>query len=299
MSPLSRLADWLLLLLGPLLALVLTNVAFERWGWSLLAQDAGLPHTVQATLRTASGADIIVLGSSAGVFSVDGARLSEQTGRSAINASRHGASPLATAMILPDVLRLEPDVVVHVLSPLGLRADQGPDWDRMYTPAVAWELLGPAAVRAQPAAHREGMLGWLSVLYRHREGLRRALAERLGLKSARFELGQGGAAEGMQAEFAAAQFDGTGPNIAALSMIAQRVAASGGRYVVCLAPIRSDITGAFYPAQPAVLFESLPQEHIPVAMLGQYRDELFMDPVHLNEPGAAQFTDRLADWLAD
>ena len=127
------------------------------------------------------------MGSSVGVFGVSAERLSRQVGGSVLNVSRHGASSQATAMLLPDVLRLKPETVVVMVSALELRADQVADWGRIYDPNIAWALRSD--LPSDPSAHLEGVLGWGSMLYRHREGLRGQLAERFGLKSARFLVG--------------------------------------------------------------------------------------------------------------
>lgn len=291
-----RWRDAFFLLLGPVLAVVMTNAAFEQWGWPLLAGDApGLPHTVQARLRTAEAADLVVMGSSVGVFGVSAERLSRQVGGSVLNVSRHGASSQATAMLLPDVLRLKPETVVVMVSALELRADQVADWGRIYDPNIAWALRSD--LPSDPSAHLEGVLGWGSMLYRHREGLRGQLAERFGLKSARFLVGGGEPMAGLQAEFAAAQLDETGPNIAALMLMAARLKAAGIRLVLCPTPVHPEVTGELFPPASQAILAGF-SVSVPAAALGDYTEDDFQDPIHLSPDGRDQLTDRLADWLA-
>ncbi|MFT5679778.1 MAG: hypothetical protein ACI8RZ_000683 [Myxococcota bacterium] len=292
----ARWRDALALILGPVLAVFATNAAFEQWGWPLLAADApGLPHTVQARLRTAPPTDLLVMGSSVGVFGVSADRLASRTGGTVLNVSRHGASAQATAMMLPDVLRLSPKTVVVMISALELRADQVPDWGRIYDPQIAWALR--SKLPQDPSAHLEGMLGWGSLLYRHREGVRGQIAERFGLKSARFLVGGGEPMEGLQAEFAAARLDGTGPNIAALMLMAERLGAADIQLVLCPTPVHPDVIGELFPAASQAILAGF-SVSVPAEALGDYTEAAFQDPIHLSQTGRDQLTDRLADWLA-
>ncbi len=199
-------------------------------------------------------------------------------------------------MLLPDVLSLRPAVVVVMVSALELRADQVPDWGRIYTPQVAWALRD--RLPRDPSAHLEGLLGWGSLLYRHREGLRGQVADRLGLKSARFLVGGGEPMAGLQAEFAEAQLDGTGPNVAALSLMAERLRAAGSRMVLCPTPVHPEVTGELYPAASLAILAGFSMS-VPPEALGDYTEASFQDPIHLSSDGRDQLTARLADWLAE
>jgi len=194
MADRARLQDWLLLLLGPVLAIALTNMAFQRWGWPLLLASAeGSAGSVDAALHNPTDAEIVVLGSSVGVFGIDADMMTDHTGTQTLNLSQHGASVHSVAMLTPDVLRLESPTVLLLISPLELRRDQPAEWRRLYNPTIAWEIYGPAAIQ-EPAAHLEGVLGWLCLLYRHRQDLRTIYAEILSLpQSAASQVGERGA----------------------------------------------------------------------------------------------------------
>ena len=280
--------------------MLLSNIVIDGWYWHTLARQLrGSSHVVDATLHTTDAAETVVLGSSAAHYGIDAHRL----GAGAVNLSRHGASLVASAMVLPAALRLRPSTVIVVVNPMELRRDQPADWHRLYHPGVAAGIYGWSAWQ-EADAHLEGLAGWVSLAYRHRSGFRDHYVPWLddGSDPGRRTVAVDEEPKTTAQKLAAAVIDGTGPNVAAIAEMARRCEAAGVALVLVPAPVHPDIGQGNYPApllqQLDALAAALPLAVIPAESAGQFSRDDFLDNFHLNMPGQQRLTENIAGWLA-
>ena len=302
----STLWTWLLLVLGPVLAVALTNtgLAHARPYWELLLRlPEGSPHRTDALLWQQPEPSVAIIGSSVAVHGLSAPILSAQlSGAPVVNLGQNGASVLTTAMLLPELRDAAPEQVVLMLSPLELRADQDPDWQRHYSPTIAAAVFSLPEVLRQPAPHLSGMASRASVLYRHRDGLRAALTRNMA-KAGGLEHPQGFDAylAWARAELAALDLHRPGPNHTALRALAAGLSASGSALIICPAPLHPSLQpeGFSRPLHAALDIMAAETDFVVLnpRRLGRYTADDFQDPLHLTSGGQRRLTAAVARQL--
>ncbi len=104
----------------------------------------------------------MVMGSSIAHRNLDEARLERMLGprrARVLNLGFDGAMAVTMAMMIPDVLDLEPRVVLFVVSPFMLTAREPLTGARAYHPVVAWQMFGPPRSLDGARFHLMGTFG--------------------------------------------------------------------------------------------------------------------------------------------
>lgn len=290
----SPLVTWLLLALGPLLALLLSNAALSRWGpfWALLLTlPQGSSHRSDALLHQTEHTDVAIIGSSVAVHGVSAPALSGLLGKEVVNLGRNGASLVSSAMLVPRLVDASPQQVILLLSPMELQPRDEPDWQRSYDPYIAAELLGASGWVSHPRAHLQGLARWASLLYRHTPGVRAALGAPLPDDPMSHPEGAVAFMQRTREELASLQ-PAAGLNLDALRTIARRLSEAGVQLIACPAPLhpalrdRSSEQAVFDTLLKARSTEA-PMVVISPRRLGRFAPELFMDPFHLTRKASA------------
>ncbi len=300
----------LLLLLGPLLALAAAELAMRlnpAW-WRFLASHQpgrathadGLLHCVRP-----DDVQIVAIGSSVAARDVDEELLDEllaPRGLKTLNLGIDGAKAFTTAMLVPGILELEPQVVVFVVNPLSLTAGHPFRHPRIYHPRVAWQVLGPGERLKRWRFLAEGGLQWASLLYRYRDRHRDWIAKRWRLREPRHPRDAAGktgeklqkSLERNRKRIVSANLDGRGPNVAAMRWMAHDLAEARVHLILLPSPVNPGITGQVMPPARSRLLEQLAAE-LPCHLVDPVQDwtypaSSFADSLHLNREGREHFT---------
>ena len=309
---------WLLLLLGPALAIVLSNVLLHRSAWYSWMLRQQIPGSIFAAEGESYRAwqegvhlDRVLIGNSLALRNIDEERLDEAMGGRTLNLGINGIDLASVAMMVPDVIALRPAVVVLTVGPFELNDSLLPAFRRYYHPAVAMELYG-TDVRYAPSEHLNGLALWSSRLYRHQPGLKAvalillgqrhpirqhprdepALSStemRLRLRQRRIELNE-------------VRLTGVGHNVDAIQVIHRRLTAADIPLVVMPMPAHPELVEGGYHVVVLDVLTAL-QAELNFSLIPPHRMEGieaadFQDPLHLAGPGQIKITAILAESLA-
>jgi hypothetical protein len=334
-APASRLRLLGLLVLGPIFALALVDLAISRSDalWSWVASDFPRRlddhYRAEALLRTLPpGRDqVLVLGNSRADDSIDVAELTTRFAERGLrfeNLTVVGSGVVDVAMRAPALARHEPGAVVVVLDAASLRAEDVSDETFAYDAAIAARVFSAAEIAAEPGFHVAGVAGQLHVLARHRRSLQNSLLVGLGrvtflglkidlAKRARLE-------QGLDEEPSSPERRGRNEFVAwmkrrepdrwpnantrALEVLAERLRAADTRLFVVEAPAHPILIApgiAVRIEQFRTGMGELAEKHGFAFLAATRFPELdthhFKDLIHVNEDGRAVFTRALGDLL--
>lgn len=326
MGTIAGLRAALILLCGPILALVAMDRAVVLWGahWSWVAREVPPltldPYRLEGVLRSTppDPHGVLVIGNSIAETGVDAAALDERfasDGLHFVKATVGGSPALTFGMLAPVLADLSPRAVVYVSSAAALGSGRNLDHVYTYDARAVPELMGWSAVLAAPRAHLGALVGELHVFARHRRAMRNALLVRLGeldwrtLRERADRVRLQHVLEG--SDVWQTWLRDTSPdhypnaNTRSLSRIVRLLRERGSELVVVDAPVHpSPILIAArarieaYRAELRDLSETEGFELLPAAALPEFRGTHFTDFVHLNPRGAERFTGALGDFLA-
>jgi hypothetical protein len=338
-APASRFRLLALLVLGPILALALVDLAIARSDalWSWVASDFPRRlddhYRAEAMLRTLPpGRDqVLVLGNSRADDSIDTVELSSRFAERGLrfeNLTVVGSGVVDLAMRAPALARHEPGAIVVLLDAAALRAEKVSDETFAYDAAVAARVFSAAEIAAEPGFHVAGLAGQLHLLARHRRSLQNSLLVGLGrstfgrlqielVQRARLEDGVGDeSAEGIHERRArnelVAWMKSREPdrwpnaNTRALEVLAQHMRESGTRLFAIESPAHPILVApgiAMRIERFRVEVDALAEKHgfafLPATRFPELDTHHFKDLIHVNEDGRAVFTRALGDLLAE
>lgn len=326
MKPNIGLRTALLLLLGPVLALIAMDRAVVLWPghWDWVARSVPPlvldPYRLEGVLRsTPPGHDqVLIVGNSIAETGLEPAVLADVFVDDHLRFTKAtiGGSPALTfGMLANRLAELSPRAVVYVASAASLGANRGLDHVYTYDAFAVPELLGASEVLGAPREHLDAAIGQLHVFARHRRALRSALQvysgqtdwDALRLRSDRVRLQH--VMEGSDAWQTWLRDpdsdDYPNPNTRSLSRLARLLREAGSELVVVDAPVHpspllmgAEARLAEYRAALADLADTDGFRFFPATSLPEFRETHFTDFVHLNERGAERFTAAVGKLLA-
>lgn len=280
--------------------------AFWRLCRERLAPSPMTALGVEAELgaRAPGSVAVVVLGSSVARSNVDVEALGAALGLAPDEIARvwlPRALPVETAMVLPQLERLRPPLVVALATPAALR-DELIDWERLrlYDPRVTWALLGPGPLWRDRRAHASGVLGWLHVAVRHRAELRGIAA---GALTGRLPEAPAPRGPDERASVpATADLSCDALSVRALELAGRRLRAHATHLLVVPAPMRPDRPWQERALQTLEGCLAARAREGRFGFLGIARLDFgvgeFEDEIHMNERGRARYGAHLAARLA-
>jgi hypothetical protein len=323
----SRIRLGVLLLAGPVLGLVASDLALTRWHahWAWVAREVPPfvldPYRLEGLLRTTAPgrANVVLLGNSITEAGFDAGALEQRFASRGLRFPKltiGGAPALSFGMLADAIADLEPTLAVLVVSPPSLRSRGYEDHVFAYDARAIPALFTARELLASPRFHIDGAAAQLHVLARHRRALQRAGLVALGrldwetLARAAARLRRQHMLDGadqLQSWMADREPDVyPNPNTRALGWLAGRLRARGARLAVLEAPL--------HPVQSLLLpRERVARAHEELARLAASEgftllertrlpalgEEDFADWVHANARGRERLTAFLADYLAE
>ena len=325
-----QLRTFLLLILGPVLAILLPALVLERSRdyWELMRSwETGTSSSVEAEIRLADPATVqrVVIGSSVALTDLDERQLDRLLGDpegSTLNLGIKGVSLATSTMLTPEVVDLTPSTVLFVVhtsvlnemrgegSAAGAR-QRGVPPSTVYDSSVARQVCTNRSFATDRAYHLAGALGSANLLVRHRLDLR-YLASRYLLHRGRLptrhhprsirRLREKALQADIEAARAPLKLSQDGSASRALRYASSALSSEGIRLVVIPAPDHPGVRGTTYPTEftdHLVELQRLVEfDLMPVSAFPMFRDPDFNDHHHMGASGCLGFTTSVADYLA-
>jgi len=325
-----RLRTLVALLVGPALALLVPDAVIRSSPgyWRLMAGwETGTTSAVEAAvrLRAPGSVDLVVLGNSLALSDLDEGRLADLLGTPAggvLNLGVKTATAAEVAMLLPQVLELEPRAAVLVVHS-GMLADrrpgpaaggrlQGVPEPTLYDPGVALRIYPPRALWEDRGEHLRGALGAGNVFLRHRRDLRYLLTRLLlhggrpppfahprdftRLPPPRLERAL------VRARSWPLSFSADGTPASAVRVLAAGLERHGVALTVAPAPDHPAVRGTAYHPGYVAFVRRLAREVgfslVDPAAFPAFTDRDFVDEFHMTASGREAFTATVARHLA-